>query len=117
MIEGNTLKFGYGDIAVSTKGLKLYFTPFKPPVEVGTPCDDLFKNGDIEAIGEPISIGFSDLKDFTELLKKLKDVDENKVFEFKGYIFDFTNYNKISVEVLERGRKIIYLRYISLSAC
>lgn len=117
MIEGNTLKFGYGDIAVNTKGLKLRFIPFKPPVEVGTHCADLFKNGDIEAIGEPISIKFSDLKDFTELLKKLKDVDENKVFEFKGYVFDFTNYNKTSVEILECGRKIIYSRYIELSAC
>ena len=117
MIEGNTLKFGYGDIAVSTKGFNLIFTPFKPPVEVGTNCFSLFKSGEIEAIGEAIYIKFTDLKDFKELQEKLENVYENKVFEFKEYTFDFTNYNEISVGILEKGRKIIYTRYLELSAC
>lgn len=117
MIEGNTLKFGYGDIAVRTTGLKLTLVPFKPPVEVGTHCTKLFESGEIEAIGEPIHIEFTDFKDFKELQKKLEDVYENKIFEFKGYIFDFTNYNKTSVEIIEYARKFIYTRYLKLSAC
>ena len=50
MIDGKILKFGYGDIAVNAAGFAMTFTPFKPPVEIGTNTRPLFANGDIQSI-------------------------------------------------------------------
>ena len=118
MIDGKILKFGYGDIAVGNVGFYMQLTPFKPPVEVGTSCKDLFSNGDIIPIGEVVKIKFETFNDFTELKCKLEDVCNTiqKSFEFKGYTFDFSNYNKVSIEVVEQIRYAIYINYLQCAA-
>ena len=42
MINGNRLKFGYGDIAVSSDGLtqRMSFQQFKPPAKCGDQISD-----------------------------------------------------------------------------
>ena len=118
MIDGNTLKFGYGDLCIgSLSGLMLQIIPFKPPLEIGTACNEAFENGDIETTGDPIYIKFTKLQDFKELRQKLKDVCTNKIFEFKGYTFDFSNYNEKSVDVVKRKLKDVYETYLRLAAC
>lgn len=120
MIDGKVLKFGYGDIAVQQGNTFMRFVSFKPPVEIGTHFRELFRNGDIEPVGEPITIKFDGLGEFTELKDKLEGVRlENapKVFEFKGYTFDFSHYNVKSVEVVDSVRYATYMEYVRLSAC
>ena len=119
MIDGKILKFGYGDIAVGCINANMTFTPFKPPVEVGTHCYDLFINGDITPIGEKVAIRFDSFNDFAELKDKLEGVRTatQKVFEFKGYTFDFSNYNVKSVEVVDDARYHAYMAYLRCAAC
>ena len=120
MINGKILKFGHGDIAIEQSCASIKFTPFKPPVEIGTCCRELFHNGDIEPIGETITVKFDNFSDFAELKDKLegvRPVNASKVFEFKGYTFDFSNYNVKSVEVFDSIRYAVYMEYLKLSAC
>lgn len=120
MIKGKVIKLGYGDVAVGNIGFYMKLTPFKPPVEVGTKCNELFANGDIKPIGESIMIRFDSFADFTELKDKLESVrpeNASKVFEFKGYTFDFSNYNVKSVEIVDRARRAVYMNYLQLAAC
>lgn len=97
MIDGNVLKFGYGDIAVGSSALSniITFQQFKP---VGKCGDKVSKN--VEYIGEEIVIKIS-YNDHWEFIKPLNKVANNEIsiFEFKGYIFDFTNRNIDSVIV------------------
>lgn len=103
MIDGNILKFGHGDIAVGYRvtGI-LTFQQFKPPEECGSYVSD-----NVEYTSEQIIINFTCYEEYLELSNKLKDVKSKNIstFEFKDYIFDFTNYNEKSVEVCERYLK------------
>ena len=56
MMNGNRLKFGYGDIAVGSDGLtqKISFQQFKPPAECGGNIPE-----DVEYIGEEIILQIS----------------------------------------------------------
>lgn len=120
MIDGKILKFGYGDIAVGNIGFYMQLTPFKPPVEVGISCNDLFANGEITPTGKTVMIKFETLNDFTELGNKLEAVRKAgvpKVFEFKGYTFDFSYYNEKSLKVVNQVRGAIYLAYLQCAAC
>ena len=99
MIYGNVLKFGYGDICVGSDGLtqRMSFRQFKPPAKCGDQVLD-----DIEYIGDEIILKFS-YEDYCEFSKKLEQVynKETAEFIFKGYVFDFTNFNEESVQVIE----------------
>ena len=100
MINGNRLKFGYGDIAVGSDGLtqRISFQQFKPPTECGGNVSE-----DVEYIGEEVILQIS-YEEYCEFNKQLKSVLFNSIstFSFKGYIFDFTNYNEESVKVCKR---------------
>lgn len=100
MIYGNVLKFGYGDIAVGSDGLtqRISFQQFKPPTECGGNVPE-----DVEYIGEDVVLQIS-YEEYCELNKQLNSVLSNSIstFIFKGYIFDFTNYNDESVKVCKR---------------
>lgn len=117
MIDGKILKFGYGDIGVSNVWRNMRFIPFKPPVEIGTDTRPLFADGSIEAVGEPIMITFETFQDFNELQDKLKNVYTQRVFEFKGYTFDFSNYNEKSVEVCNDALRRAYMNFLQCAAC
>ena len=95
MINGNRIKFGYGDIGVHAGccgNIKL--RQFKPVQECGSRVD----RDAVEWIGDEVNIG-SSVYDMFELKKRLNQVKEQKCFEFEfdGYVFDFTNYNVESV--------------------
>lgn len=100
MIEGNRLKFGYGDIAVGSSGLNqtMRFQQFKPPTICGSSVSD-----DVEYIGEAITIDLS-YKDYCEFNENLNLVSAKIIteFTFKGYIFNFENYNKESINVCKK---------------
>ena len=122
MIDGKIFKFGYGDIAIGATpgGHYLTFTPFKPPQKLGTCCNALFANGEIEQTGEPIYIRFDSFRDFEVLKVMLESVrirKEDRIFDFKGYIFDFSNYNEISVDVFEMQRSVLLQEYCRCAAC
>ena len=100
MINGNRLKFGYGDIVVGSDGLtqRMSFRQFKPPAKCGDQVLD-----DVEYIGYEIILKFS-YEDYCEFSKKLEQVynKETTDFIFKGYIFDFANFNKESINVCKK---------------
>lgn len=99
MIKGNRIEFGYGDVLVGFHAFGFRVENVKPPLEVGqkvTPSE--FKNYDIS---NQIIIPLNGLEDLNELCGLIKSVTENnRIVEFNSYVFDFSNYNKKSVEVV-----------------
>ena len=100
MINGNRLKFGYGDICVKSDALtqKMSFQQFKPPAK----CGDMI-SGDVEYIGNEIVFEIS-YEDYCEFGKYLEQVSNKETVEFyfKGYMFDFTNFNEESINVCKK---------------
>ena len=100
MINGNRLKFGYGDIAVGSDRLtqRMSFASFKPPAKCGDQISD-----DVEYIGDEIILKFS-YEDYCEFSKYLEQVSDKEItdFIFKGYIFDFANFNEESIKVCKK---------------
>ena len=115
MINGNILKFGYGDICVRSDGLtqRISFQQFKPPAECGGNVPE-----DVEYIGEEVVLQIS-YEEYCEFNKQLKSVLSNSIstFSFKGYIFDFTNYNEESVKVCKkRSESAMYSYFLCMAA-
>lgn len=110
MIEGNRLKFGYGDIAVGANGLTqtISFRQFKPPAECGDQVSE-----EVEYIGNEIVLEFS-YESYCEFNKYLKQISNKEITEFlfKGYIFDFTNYNEKSIDVCKKHLGIAISWYL-----
>lgn len=110
MIEGNILKFGFGSIAVGhdmdNYSLRISHTLDNGPV--GNTLD--------ERIGDIVYIGFPFGDDFVLLENQLRTVsEENPLFHFRGYVFDFSHYNPVSVQmVIKRIDIIKSIRYIGL---
>ena len=100
MINGNRLKFGYGDICVRSDGLtqRISFQQFKPPAECGGNVPE-----DVEYIGDKIILEFS-YEDYCEFSNYLKQVSDKEItdFIFKGYIFDFANFNEESIKACKK---------------
>lgn len=100
MINGNRLKFGYGDICVRSDELtqRISFQQFKPPAKCGDSVPE-----DVEYIGDEIVLELS-YEDYCEFSKNIEQVS-NKViteFLFKGNVFDFTNFNEESIKVCKK---------------
>ena len=116
MIDGKTLKFGYGDIAVgripSVRAMS--FQQFKPP----TKCGDVVVDDKVEYIGEQIilKISFADYQELSKLFNGVKS-REFSVFVFKDYIFDFTNYNEASVDACRQELSGAMKWYFLAMAC
>ena len=115
MIYGNVLKFGYGDICVGSDGLtqRMSFQQFKPPAKCGDQVLD-----DVEYIGDEIILKFS-YEDYCEFSKYLEQVSDKEItdFSFKGYIFDFTNYNEESVKVCKKHlESVMYSYFLCMAA-
>ena len=115
MIDNNILKFGYGDISVGAFGLPpaITFQQFKPPAKVGSEVGE-----HVEFIGEKIVIKLNH-EDYVELCDLLDQVKNKEIliFDFKDYIFDFTNYNIGSIEVVERHATNSMHWYFATLAC
>ena len=100
MIIDKTIKFGYGDICVGSDTLRstLYFYGIKPPLNVGERITD-----EVEVVSEKIEfhINYDEYMYISHNLSCVKN-GTIRTFYFRDYIFDFTNYNPKSVEVVER---------------
>lgn len=97
MIEGNRIKFGYGDISVGANQINrtITFQQFKPAEKCGNEVPE-----SVEFIGDEINlqINYADYIEFSNNLK-LVQCKEIYEFSFKDYIFDFTNWNETSIKV------------------
>lgn len=97
MIEGKIIKFGYGDVGVGASDLGyMVFGNIIPPQEIGTNLNNKIKNKEVEVTSETV-IYENNYFDFLELFKNINE--NNRVVEYKGYTFDFTNYKQGSVNV------------------
>ena len=115
MINGNQLKFGYGDIGVYADEMlqRIHFQNIKPPQE----CGSCVNTKDVKFIGDTISIDLC-YNSYKELMKLLTAVESKEIttFEFEGYVFDFTNYNKKSIDVCKsKARLAISLNILALA--
>lgn len=110
MINNNILKFGYGDIAVGVDELQqcMKFQQFKPPTECGKRV-----YADVEWIGDEIKI-YLNWEEYLEFNKLLEGVrcKNISVFDFKDYIFDFTNYNEKSIQTCKKFAELSMKWYI-----
>lgn len=101
MIKGNRIEFGYGDVLCGVNNIGVDYTNVKPPLEIGTCIKDTGLELEHFEIGKQVVIPLHGLEDLNELCRLIKSVTEdNPVVEFGGYVFDFSNYNRKSVEVV-----------------
>lgn len=116
MIEGNIIKFGYGTAILHgdsfTRVLTIKY--MKPPKEVGTQL--LPETYEEMELIEKLTFQYS--KDMKDLLRDLDSINEtNNKIDFRGYTFDFSNYNPKSVEVLKEHLKSVIRGFILALAC
>ena len=95
------LYFGYGDIGVGCDCFDLTFREFEPPIEVGTWFED---ESECKWLSEKFSIPITCYEEAKQLIELLDNVSMNGTFqfEFKGWIFNFSNWNSKSVEVVKK---------------
>lgn len=98
MIKGNVIEFGYGDVLVGSNPMLDIFrvTSIKPPQEIGAVIDSSEDNG-VE-YNETIIINVDYSLDLYRIIKSVNE--NNRVVKYKEWIFDFTNYNQTSVDVV-----------------
>ena len=116
MIVGNVVKMGYGSVAVGSAMDKLTFKYIKPPQEVGAKVD--LRKGDVEVVGYELRVSV-DLDDIRYLQEKCAKVADRTItmFEYKGIVLDYSNYNPKSIDVLLEHLEGIFNYHISLMAC
>lgn len=112
MIDARVVKFGYGTVVVGSYYTELTIQAIKPPQEVG---GLLTEDTQVEYIGERIKFPMS--KYYHELKEKLEAIQGPCSITFCGYIFDFTNYNRKSIDVILSHAQSAYRNYIRLIAC
>ena len=121
MIDGNTIKFGYGDIVVTSypELNQLRIIPITDTVEVGTSlCESTWNNVDINVDGNAVIFKFTTCKEIQELEKLLFHInDESYVFVYKGYTFDFSKFNYLSIDAILQHLQTIRNRIMLLMAC
>lgn len=97
MVEGNTFKFGYGDLLVdhTINSLKIY--QINRPQKIGSQYDKTDFTIETEHI-----ITFYSVRSVDQFISKLKDILLDKAyytFEYQSSIFDFTNWNETSIQI------------------
>lgn len=106
MIEGNVIKFGYGDVVVAHVFTSLKLTCINKTYPLGHTISGDDTSYDIIT---QINIDFHTFISINEFISKLKDVllDEVRIFKYGNYIFDFTNYNETSLNACINQAEII----------
>ena len=115
MIDGKTIKFGYGDVLVkATLGGSLIFRQ----MNINAICGEDMRNKEYQIIGEPIIFELT-VKDCCALKRRLIEIHHHEIdhFEFKGYILDFSNFNLSSVEVCLKQLDMAMAALYMLLAC
>ena len=105
--DTKTLFFGDGDICVGFGLFNLTFREFEPPIEVGTWFKD---ESECKWLSEKFSIPIVQYEEAEQLIKLLDSMDgrDNFKFDFKGWTFNFSNWNPKSVEVIKN--RVSYIR-------
>ena len=102
MIIENRLIFGYGDIGVGFNNFGLTFTQLKPPAEVGATLNPEYCSKHEIEFGKEYNLTMN-LDDVHELKRMINKVTKNNcIFEYKGFIFDFSKYNEGSIDVVKK---------------
>lgn len=114
MFKDKTIKFGYGTVLVNSDEYfrEVTLKYIKPPKEVG---EIILDNKSFTVLDEIVFEFGKDMLLFYEELKQI--TPENTVLEFRGYKFDFSNYNEKSVEVVLRGFKRAIQGFLLALAC
>jgi len=115
MIEGNVIKFGYGDIQIRTMFDRIEFhqsiIPY--PENIGKPWnpDVPLRNG--------APVRYVSQNELANVLSNLKKVESREItqFDFMDLTFDFDNFNKESVQAVRKCFEHIQGWYIRYSAC
>jgi hypothetical protein len=114
MVKGNTICFGYGDILVgySFTGI-LLLKWISPAVNL----EEYIDSRKVEIL-KIIQILLVD-DDYHYIFNMLQNVKDRKInsFKFHDYIFDFSNYNEKSVNIVERGITAILQYLFMCAAC
>ena len=116
MIDGEIIRFGSGDIAVGS-GFDMFgrlcFHQIKPPQEVGVRVT----SGEVEYIGNPIV--FEGYEEISELAQKAKRVKSGEMLTFEcfGYIFDFSEGDPRSIDVVIKHADRALNQLVQLLAC
>ena len=116
MIEGNVIKFGYGDISVGADVFTsiIRFRQVLNPLE----CGDTRYSMELDFTDNNVSIQINDFNEYYELSKSLNEVEKRNLlqFTFKDYIFDFSNYNEKSIIVVKRYLEMAVVRLLQFTA-
>lgn len=116
MINGNTLKFGAGDICVDG-GITVYgelkFCQIKPSQDVGT---------EVKVYGTefiPPKIVFDKLVQIIDLRQKINQViaGEYKIFDCDEFVFDFSSGDPKSIDVVKRHVDRVFEQIYILMSC
>ncbi|WP_088363163.1 hypothetical protein [Bacillus cereus] len=99
MIENTVLKFGYGTMSIGadsfTSTLQIFH--IQPPGTIG----EYINNKDVQIIDSIFFRYDSSSGDMKAFIQELQNTTPEKPFvQFRGYTFDFTNFNPRSIEVL-----------------
>lgn len=117
MIIENRLLFGYGDIGVGFDNFGLTFTQLKPPAEIGATLNPEYCTKYGIEFGKEYKLPLN-LEGVHELKSKINMVTrENCMFEYEGFIFDFSRYNDGSVEVVKKKLENPPLFFLLPYAC
>lgn len=114
MIKGNTIYFGYGDIAVGVYFSGITFQCIKPPQECGSTVDET-----VEFVTDVYKLELN-FYETTVLQKEIKEmIKSNKGIKIsvKNYILDFTNYNVASAKVVIKQLETFISNIIMCLAC
>lgn len=121
MIDTNskTIYFGHGDILiVSGTGSIITFYEIKDNLEPGQKLNPEQAETYLEPSTKYIGMWFKNLDELMEFKRQLTELDQNAStsFEYKGYTFDFSTYNKASIEALYTHIDKARLHFICLMA-
>ncbi|PAD70669.1 hypothetical protein CHH83_02365 [Bacillus sp. 7586-K] len=115
MIQNKVLKFGYGTIVVTSSDFfrTVEFKYIHPPKPIGE-----IKEKDLNEIVILDKVVFKYDSDMNLFYKELLNVTpENSILNFRGYTFDFTNYNEESLKVVIKGFKTAVMGFLLALAC
>lgn len=120
-METKTCLFGYGGIEISVCAQIIQFAGIKPPMGAGTRIreEDGTKIGDWEHTGSKLSVLFNTMDEAHTVCDLLQNVEDNQggLFEYKGVIFDFTEYKQASMEIIKKAMRSVKRNIASLLAC
>lgn len=118
-IEHKILKFGYGDIEIGSYSVGLKFRGIKPPVEVGSVLSDKFiSEHNIEPMTTWMYLRFKSLQELLNFEQLLNQVDVKFTsFTYAGITFDFTNYNKKSINAVLNHLGFVRQNLLYVVAC